>query len=916
MSTRNTFVLILGLMVVPVPAAGQSVDVILKGIVRDQSGAVLPGVIVKATNIGTGLVQSAISSDAGYYSLPPIPAGTYDVAAELSGFTTQLRRNQVFYVGTAITLDFILRVAPTAETIEVVAESPVLETTKNTLSRIIQKEEIDSLPVVNRNFNDLAALAPGVTKTGVFGGVDISGSRDFQNGYNVDGVSSEAQLLGVQRINYSQDWIQEFQVLTSQYNAEFGQASGGVLNAITRSGSNQWSGRIYGFFRNEAWDATPAFTTAKPPLDQKRLGGTFGGALVKDRLFYFAGFEWLNNQSSNIVRSAFSSANGTFPFENEEKLFIGKVDYHPNSSNTIRMRYNGQHQDTSGSAIGGIFTEEHGRFQRLKANDIVGTWTHIISPALFNEARAAFGNVDPRGGCNFAERNPMGTWFERAYPGGLFGCPVNFGRIAQEQIHLVDNLTWIRGRHEVKAGIEASSARFFGDFRNFRDGRYNFVVDAPFSLADPASYPFAFTIIQGPTTFDLTGWSYGLFAQDSWRVRSDLTLNLGVRYDLDGSLTALNPLVRLDRGLHRIDRDTDNVAPRAGFAWTPFDNSHRTLIRGGAGLYYDQNHNNTAGILLVNTILVDRIVVVNAFNPGLNPFWPDIERPRRILAEAFARNTIPDVASFPGLVGSADDVEEEIQIPATTQVTLGVAHDFERGVSVSADLVYAHGFDQLTSRDVNIDRNIALNENRIVRLNPNYTAIFTFGNDGYLDYRALHLQATYRPSARHLGKLAYTLAKNESNTFTILTGGGATNPFNLDEDKGPTSNDIRHVLGFGGSTILPLDVQLSAILSYTSALPYSATTPLQLDPDPFADRPEPRNARRGDRFFTLDVRLAKIVKLGGRRSVTAFVEGFNLTNTTNFLQTGYVGTVTSNLFGMPTTASPKRRTQLGFRIDF
>ncbi len=288
--TRNTLVLILPLVLMPPPAAGQSVDVILKGVVRDQSGAVLPGVTVKATNTGTGLVQSTTSNNAGYYSLPPIPAGTYDVAAELTGFTTQLRRNQVFYVGTAITLNFALSIAATTETIEVTAPAPVLETTKNTLSRLVQKDEIDTLPVVNRNFNDLAALAPGVVRTGVPGvGVEISGNKDFQNAYNVDGVSSEAQLLGVQRIVYSQDWIQEFQVLTNQYAAEFGQASGGVLNAITRSGANQWNGRVYGFFRNEAWDATPALTTSKAPLDQKRLGGTLGGALVKDRLFYFGG---------------------------------------------------------------------------------------------------------------------------------------------------------------------------------------------------------------------------------------------------------------------------------------------------------------------------------------------------------------------------------------------------------------------------------------------------------------------------------------------------------------------------------------------------------------------------------------------------------------------------------------------------
>ncbi|MFN2385902.1 MAG: carboxypeptidase regulatory-like domain-containing protein [Thermoanaerobaculia bacterium] len=250
----------------------------MKGIVTDESGGALPGVTVTATGTTTNLTRATTSDRAGYYSLPPIPAGAYDVSAALAGFSTQVRRGQTFYVGTSINLDFTLKIGPTAETIEVTAEAPILETTKNTLSRLVEKEEIDTLPVVTRNFNDLAALSPGVTRTGVFGGVDISGSRDFQNAYNVDGVSAETHIIGSQRINYSQDWILEFQVLTNQYAAEYGQASGGVLNAITRSGINQWSGRVYGFRRNDSWDSTPEFATRKPPLDEHRLGATLGGS--------------------------------------------------------------------------------------------------------------------------------------------------------------------------------------------------------------------------------------------------------------------------------------------------------------------------------------------------------------------------------------------------------------------------------------------------------------------------------------------------------------------------------------------------------------------------------------------------------------------------------------------------------------
>ncbi len=911
---RNNALLTAVLIVSPVLALAQSVDVILKGVVKDASGAVLPGVIITATNKNTNLTRSIVSDRTGHYTLPPIPAGTYDVSAELTGFSNEVRRNQVFHVGTEISIDFTLRAAA-SETIVVTAAAPILETTKNTLSRLVQKDEIDTLPVITRSFNNLAILSPGVSNTGVFGGVDISGSRDFQNGLNVDGLSAKRNIVGDQRINFSQDWIQEFQVLTNQFPSEFGMASGGVLNVITRSGTNQLSGRAYGFMRKDAWDAKPEFATRRPPLDEKRFGVTLGGPFVRDRMFFFTGYEDLNNKSSNIVTSAFPSANGTFPFKNSDKLFLLKLDFRPTSSSTIETRYNREDQDISGNAIGGIFTEEHGRFSKNRNYDILGNWTQIITPALFNEARAAFDSTDPKGGCNYATRNPIGTWFERSYPSGRFGCPVNFGEILEQQIQLLDNLSWTRGRHDIKGGIQALRTRLDLNFHNFRDGQYIFGSNVAFDPNNPASFPIGFQIIQGPTTANIWSWAYGTFIQDSWRMSEVFTLNLGLRYDLDKAFSALNPRVRLDKALHTIHDDTNNIAPRVGFAWTPLKDNKRTLIRGGAGLYYDQNHTNLSGILLLNNILVDKIIAIFANSPILNPFWPDVTKARQLLADALARNTIPDVSGIPGFVGGTNDLDQNLRIPATAQVTLGVAREFTGKLSASADLVYAHGFDQLIYKEVNVDRDAAVNQHKVVRINPNYSGIGQATNGGKFNYRAVQLQANYRPSSRHLLKLAYTWAKNESNTvLQVLTGGFVTNPFDLEQDKGPTDNDVRHTLSLNGSTVLPFGFEFSGIAYYRSAPPYSAFTPRLLGPGPFSLRAEPRNHRRGDDFFSLDARLGKSFGLGGRASATVFVEGFNLTNSTNF--GGYIGNIDVPQFGQPTTAFPKRRTQVGLRVDF
>jgi hypothetical protein len=887
----------------------QSLDAVVQGRISDDSGAPVPGAVITASNKATGLSRSATSDVAGHYVLLNLPPSRYDVTVDLGGFATAIVSNQALHVGSTITMDFSLAVAGMTERVDVRGSLPALEITRNAVGRVVQRVEIDALPVVNRNFNDLAALSPGVTKTGAYGGVDISGSRDFQNAYQVDGVSAKRQRLGDQRMPYAQDWIDEFQVLTTQFNPEFGQASGGVVNVITRSGSNQLTGRAYGFLRNDAFDARPVFATRKPPLDEQRIGATLGGPVARNRLFYFGGIERFSNRSSSVVSSAFATSNGTFPFADTQVLSLAKADVAATPHQSVRVRFNGQREKVTGAGVGGISTSEHGRFLDTRSNDVSGGWSWVASPATLNEMRIGWSTSYPEAGCTFALQHPAGTWFERSYPGAQLGCPVNFGTIGEDQLQLVENLSWTHGRHDVKVGTQVFWTRSFGDFRNLRDGRYAFERDIPFDPADPGSYPFAFTRIEGQTAWDAAGWSGGVFAQDSWRLAGDLTVNLGLRYDVDGSLSALNSLVRIDKGLHTIDRDLDNVAPRAGVTWTPFHDDKRTMVRGGAGIYYDQNHNNVTTALLLNNILVTRITAVNANNSSLNPFWPDIAAAKRLLADALAQNGVPDLSAIRGLVGSTNDVDQGLQIPRTTQMAGGIVHQFAGWINASTDVVFSRGRDLYVIRDTNLD------PITFRRINPNYSSISSFGSGGWNDYKALQAQVNVVPAAGHLMKVAYTLATNRSNTSATLSTGVATNPFDYAEDEGPTDNDVRHIVAVSGSTRLPLGVQVSGLFSGRTALPYSAvTTAPRADGKPFGFRPEPRNARRGHSSLSLDMRVAKVVAIGTRRLATAFVEGFNLTNTSNYGD--YIGSVASSLFSRPTTASPKRRLQLGFRFDF
>ena len=303
---------------------------------------------------------------------------------------------------------------------------------------------------------------------------------------------------------------------------------------------------------------------------------------------------------------------------------------------------------------------------------------------------------------------------------------------------------------------------------------------------------------------------------------------------------------------------------------------------------------------------------MNANSPLLNPFWPDVARLRQVLATSLAANTVPDVRAIPGLTSAAFDVDRDIQIPYTVQTTGGVERSLSQWIDISLDYSYIRGLDQLLKKNVN------LTPVTFTKINPLFTTVDAWGNEGWFASKSLLSEARFRTRRGDSVRVAYTLgfARSNTNGGTSSRTASATNPFNLTEDEGPADNDVRHILNINGSTTLPLGIRFASIMSYKSPLPYSATTTAQAPgaTDPFIHRPEPRNARMGDNSFSIDLRLSRPVKLGGARTATAFLEAFNATNATNY--TTYQGSILSTRFGQPSAAGPKRQLQIGFRFDF
>ncbi|MGH9381216.1 MAG: TonB-dependent receptor [Thermoanaerobaculia bacterium] len=925
------------------PTAAQSATAALRGKVADEQGGALAGAAVTARNVETNVSWSVSSNSLGRYYIPNLPASRYELEASLEGFATGKREGLVLRVGQEATVDFALQVGVTEE-LTVLADAPILETTRSTVGTIIDKDQIDQLPLIERDFSSLAKLSPGVTEgSGGNGpGLSVNGQTSFSNGYYVDGANAEWNYYGNQSSTFVQDWVQEFQVMTNSYPAEFGTASGGIINAITRRGGNELHGRVYGFFRDDSWDAEPfaghfengepVYLTEDetPPLSQERYGAFLSGPIKRDKLFYFLGYERLVKDSSEVLGiSDYWRARGVetvLPVEGRNDPFIAKLDASIGDRNHVSLRYDrSDRTDTNQVQFGGaLATEEVRHTFGGPIWNAVGSWTSTFGGSRFNEFRAAFGSNKPPIICNKSGtggrdnlRERPGTYSIQIYPGAVFGCPIFTGLEGEENLQLMDTFSFYTGAHQVKVGAQAFRINTIVDVTNFHDGFWIFLNDRAFDIDDPATYPFIFAGNVGVIDVDISSWNYHAFVQDTWQVSDDLTINLGLRYDLDGSVTQGNELVDRKNAqlveryggsppLEKTEKDTDNFAPRLGLVWTPTADK-RTAVRAAAGRFFDQNHTNFNGIYYANTLLAEEFNILDAFDPfSWGPFGsPDALR--RFLAESFP--FFPDLSQALTASQIINRLDPNLQTARTDQFTVGVSHDFGHGLSVDADFVHARGEDI----PMYVEENVALVDGVYVQPDPRFSTIATLKNVGSSEYNGLLTEVRYRRERLDAG-LSYTLSEATSNVVTGIFGGQPTNSLDLSEDEGPDNTDRRHNVVLNANYRLPLGFELGAIWIYRSASPYSVTTALQLDDDPFPDRPERRNSRRGDSFSSVDLRLSKAFRAGDRLRFTVFWEMYNAFDTDNF--TGYVGGLESPLFGMPTAAFEKRRQQLGVRVDF
>ncbi len=1076
---------------------GSSGDI--KGTVTDPNGAILPNAAIAVVRTETGLRRRAVTDDAGQYRVTNLPPATYDVSAELHGFDTAVRKGVTVTIGETVLADFQLKVSGVAGVVDVTSEAPVVETERAAQANTIEQKYIRDLPINRRDYLTYTLLMPGVTdstrvasdqdfrvKQTPQSGLSFYGSNGRGNSVTVDGGEFNDDAGGV-RLNLSQDAVQEFQVNRSNYTAELGGANGASINIVSKTGSNQMHGSLYGFFRFTRLDARNPFsfsqalqpgqafnpnapdTLAQPikdSLTRQQFGGTVGFPVKKDKTFLFLAFEGLrqnaqsavplltntnifrpqsnplNNQvailnaltalgaapvpclngqpaipaatcaglltsaltispstglsAAQIARNAFlvsqfETNGGLFPFDTRQYQMSGRFDHRFSDKNQVYLRYSYAHDLEDNPDVQSLTGFSRGSSVHTYDSTIQGSWFHLFSPNTANEARAQWSYDD----FNVIPNEPGQVGLD--IPGfANLGTQIFLPNLTiTRRYELADNLTMTRGHHSMKFGGYGLMRGNHTESHTFFPGRFVFgsltgallspclVSPAACGLAgvSPATLDSLQTVSLGLPQFYQQGFDNpvyvsnrpfaAFYGQDSWAVRRNLTLNFGLRYELDVQYGNLNT-------------DKNNFAPRVSFAWDPFSD-HKTVVRGGYGIFYSPVYAQIPNV-------VQSLGVVNGFRQIAQVFVPLTGVPGSpptltsalIFQTLFAQGKIACTTPAPGrdaCITPADLTQFGITIthtgptpplsvifsgqpgfqnPYSQQGELGIEREISNGLSISASYIYVHTLHLPVAIDINLKpapfvpagpAGIPIRQwstsagfpcagANIVNcfVNPLLLQSDQYSSAGAAIYHGGIFEIRKRFSNRYAIFGNYTYSKAIDQVTDFNSDYGPNDQTNLAAERGLSTFDQRHKIVVAAVLESPWNgalsgFQLSPIIRYNSPHPFNllAGTNVNNDRHSTTDRPPGagRNTGIGPNYFDFDMRLSRHFKLTEKASLQVMAEGFNIFNRTNFGSVNNVVGVIAPPFNLQgssalspsqplgfTSAFPKRQLQFGVRLSF
>ena len=921
----------------PVPASAQAASATgrLEGTVVDSSGAAVAGAEVAIVNQNTGVSTNIQSDEAGRFVVLYLDPGTYDVTVSKSGFGKLVLKNVEVKVGTTANLRPQLAVGQLTTTVTVSAEAPLVDTSQSSLGTVVGQESIKALPLNGRNFTDFALLTAGATTDGDFGMISFNGVAGNFNNYTVDGGNNNnaffSQQIGRTSIPYqfSEDVIREFQVTSTGFEAEFGQAGGGLVNTVTKSGTNAVHGDAYYYILDSGLNANDSINNRqgipKPNNRRPQFGGTIGGPIKADRLFYVANYEGqvrneplTVNDSPGLIGlmdpAAFFAANpalaqqvlsaaGSFPRSFNQNAAFGKVNGVLNNKNTFGVTYNYQR-----------FRSPHGYFSTptstgdgLSLTD--GATSHFLqfslqtafSTTAINEFRFHFGS-DYHFDLPGSPATSPAVTIQNPDSGFVFGG--NRFQLANtdRRYEFADTFTKVLGRHTIKTGVDFNISHNSDYFVYGPKGEYRFANLTDVTTGTYELYLQSF----GQTTAVLTSPTYSFFAQDEFRVIPRLTLNYGLRYDLQvlPQPKVCNPAFTLTC---KIPYSKNNFAPRVGFAYS-LGSKSATVVRGSFGLFYIQE----------DLLDVSQATLSNGISrPFLVGVGPAFGNSNPIVTYPTSLTSFPNGAGgSPSLVVFAPNFRS----PYVEQANAAVEHQFGSNTALSVGYVYSHGLRLLgnsngVTRQANGNFGFDLNlvppalqtlpqfggsftTATVVLPNgktfsnlpdysaidgfvdPNFGAINAVDNSGLSIYNGLLISLRHN-SRQFFTSVAYTYSK------TTDQGTGYFNQFDQKSQRGPSQLDQPHRFVMTGTWAPQFralkNFEFSGVLNLASGRPYTAVF----------DNPEPNfsivpgegfNSFRGPDVKNVDFSVSRNFHLGERYQLKLRAEAFDLFNHANFQQ--------------------------------
>lgn len=910
----------------------------LEGQVTDATGAVVATAHVSLQNIATTAVRADTTSAAGTFVLLNLPVGEYRLRITAPGFAIY-ERPLTLAVGQFARLRIQLSPASTQQTITVNEESPALDVSQPTLATTVDKDRIEELPVRSRNYLNFVLLAPGVTASprpsspstaqtvAAENSFSFAGLRPTSNGVSIDGVSNNDEFSGMARSELSLETVREFQVVNNGLSAEAGGASGGAINVVTRAGSNIHHGDAFLFAENGALDAAPKFQDApgKPDLQRYRVGVSLGGALVRNRTFYYAGFEQEHNRgqaSDDIAPADIASINqllagGAFPVVTPRALTAryvptaraeteatARFDHQLSPRQSLMLRYAFTNNRVAGDAFndGGLFDASARGSSFVADHALSGSLASVLSETAVNDLRfqAATRRV--------VLRTDDATGPEIDIAGlATFGQPWSGNsRRRENQLELTDSLSLLRGAHLWKLGgtVRHVSEDLFAP--DGFGGQFTFASLADFAAGAPQFYAQAL----GDARVSFATAALGVFLQQHWTVSPRLTFDAGLRYDFQ----------RLPKGFNA---DSNNFSPRLGFAFTPAD---RWVLRGGYGIYFDRYLLAAVARPLEYDGVCASIFASDAPAAGM-----------------FFRSTpLPLVLPPPSIFS----VQPHLPTSYSQQASFGVEHQLARNWTATADFLHVRGVK--LSRTVNVNLAPPVNAPGgplfLGRLNPNYGDLWQLADTAGSTYNGLSLVLNRRMSDEIEFTGAYTLSKTTDDASSFAEQ--PQNPYDMAAERAPSLYDQRQRFVFSGLFDLPLgedadeprpagqqprqgmltkifgNIELAPIFTAGSARPVDPLTGIDstlAHTLPLAARPAgwKRNSLRLPGSAALDFRVLKYFLIGEHGKLDVVAEFFNLANRTNVAAINPVhgdGMQPLPGFDQPIEAQEARRSQ--FSLDF